>query len=215
MRVHDDRTEVIGVVADAPYRSIDGPQPVLYLPVAQVSPSRFLVHARVSNEHEAVAALDRALKAVDPRVLVRTALLITRFLDQMLAPERAGQWIGGAAGLLQLGLAVMAVWGLVAYAVERRRSEIAIRRALGATEAGIVQLVMRPSLWLLAVGGVIGSLTGVMAARVLHSEFTGLAPLDLTVVLPAALLVGAVVVVAAWWPARRAVSIEPASALKQ
>jgi putative ABC transport system permease protein len=77
-----------------------------------------------------------------------------------------------------------------------------------------VQLVMRPSVWLLAVGAVMGTFAGVVIVTVLHSEFTGLAPLDLTVVVPAALLIGAVVVAAAWVPARRAAAIEPASALK-
>ena len=119
-----------------------------------------------------------------------------------------------AAGLLQLGLALMATWGLVAYAVERRTAEIAIRRALGATEAGILRLVMRPSLWLLAVGAPIGAIAGAAIATVMHSEFLGQAPLELAVVVPAIAVLVPVVIVAAWLPARRALAIEPAAALK-
>jgi ABC-type antimicrobial peptide transport system permease subunit len=55
----------------------------------------------------------------------------------------------------------------------------------------------------------------VLTAQVMHAAFIGLAPIDLEVVVPAAVIVGLVVVAAAWWPARRAASVEPASALKQ
>ncbi|HYN06251.1 MAG TPA: ADOP family duplicated permease [Vicinamibacterales bacterium] len=216
IRLRDASTEVIGVVADTPYRASDGtPQPVLYVPLAQVPPRRLVLHARVKNEGEAIAALDRALRAVDPRIVVGTAMPLSHFLDQAKTGGRVAQWVGGVAGLLQLGLALMAIWGLVAYAVERRTAEFAIRRALGATEASIVRLVMRPSVWLLAAGAVLGCVAGVGLATALYSNFLGLAPIDLTVVVPAAVLLGAVVLAGAWLPARRAATVEPASALKQ
>jgi len=216
VRVADESRVVVGVVADVPYRSATDPvQPVIYLPLAQAPRTRFVLHARVKNEGETFAALDRALRAVDARVIVGMPMSFTQLMEQAKAPERLTQWIGGVAGLLQLGLALMAIWGLVAYAVERRTAEIAIRRALGETEAGIIRLVMRPSLWLLGIGAAIGCVAGIVVTKALYSSFLGLAPIDLTVVVPAAILVAVVVVAAAWLPARRAASIEPASALKQ
>jgi predicted permease len=216
IRLDDGPRQVVGVVADTPYRSTTGaPQPVLYLPLAQAPRQRMVLHAHVRSTGEAAVALDRALRAVDARVVVGTAMSLEQFLDLARAPGRVTQWIGVVAGLLQLGLALMAIWGLVTYAVERRTAEMAIRRALGATEGSIVQLLMRPSAWLVGVGAVLGCGVGVVAAEILHAEIVGLAPLDLSVVMPAALLVGAVVVIAVWLPARRAVAIEPAAALKQ
>jgi ABC-type antimicrobial peptide transport system permease subunit len=103
----------------------------------------------------------------------------------------------------------------VSYAVVRRTAEIALRRALGATEGSVMRFVMRPCLWLLAAGLVMGSAAGTLAATALQSEFLGLAPIDVKVVAPAVLLLGAVAVAAAWLPARRATAIEPASALKR
>lgn len=213
--VGDELREVVGVVADTPYRSLDGPQPVLYLPLAQTRRDRFVVHARVRNDGEAMAALGRALRDVDARVLVGPPASLSQRMEEALTPARVAQAVGAAAGLLQLGLALMATWGLVAYAVERRMPELAIRRALGATTGSILRLVMRPSLWLVAVGASLGSIAGVLTAQVMHAAFIGLAPIDLEVVVPAAVIVGLVVVAAAWWPARRAASVEPASALKQ
>ena len=68
---------------------------------------------------------------------------------------------------------------------------------------------------LIVVGGVIGLVAGILVAQVLHAEVGGLAPIDLTDALPATAVLALVVVAAAWLPARRATSIEPASALKQ
>ena len=215
LRTGDDVREIVGVVADTPYRSLDGPQPVLYVPISQ-SPrtGRFLLQARLAGS-ETSRELERTLRAVDPRILIGSPAPLTEYTQQLLVPERIGQGMAGLAGVLQLGLALMAIWGLVAYAVERRTGEIAIRRALGATENSIVGLMMRPSLWLLAVGTVIGCGAGVVAAGVLHAEFTGLAPIQFAIAIPAGALLVVVVAIAAWLPARRATTIEPASALKQ
>jgi ABC-type antimicrobial peptide transport system permease subunit len=188
---------------------------VVYVPAAQAPRRRLLVHARVKNEGEAIAALDRAIRDVDARILVGRAISMRQLMDETRIGGRIAQGVGVIAGALELGLALMATWGLVAYAVERRTTEIAIRRALGATEASVQRLVMRPSLWLLAIGAPIGCAAGMIAATALHSTFLGLAPLDLRVALPAVAALTPVVVLAAWLPARRAIATEPAAALKQ
>ena len=216
IRLDDELREVVGVVADVPYRSvIDPAQPVIYVPLAQSPRGRFVLHARMKTDGETVAALDRALRGVDSRVLVGPAIPLRQLMDQAKTEARVAQWIGGVAGALQLGLALMAIWGLVAYAVERRTAEIGIRRALGATEASVVTIVMRPSLRLLAIGALLGTGAGAVVAKAMHSSFLGLAPIDLTVVAPGAAVLTVVVGVAAWLPARRAASIEPAAALKR
>jgi ABC-type antimicrobial peptide transport system permease subunit len=174
-----------------------------------------LLHARVRGGPEVLATLDRAVQDVDARIIAGPVMPLRQWLDQFKAPVRATQWLGGAAGILQLGLALMAVWGLVTYAVERRSREVAIRLALGATRSNILQLIMRPSVWLLAIGAIVGSGVGIASTIVMHSEFVGLAPLDLTIVLPVAMLLLGLILTVAWLPSRRAAAIEPASALKQ
>ncbi len=207
---------VVGVVADVPYRSASAAShPVIYTALAQSPRNRYLLQARVRADGRAIGDLDRALRAVDARILIGAPMSANQFLELVRMPAKVTQAIGTVAGLLQLGLALMTTWGLVAYAVERRTVELAIRRALGATEAGIVQLIMRPSLWLLTSGAVIGCVAGAVAANALQAEFTGLIPIDLWVAVPAAVVVAAIVATAAWLPARRAARIEPAAALKQ
>ena len=216
IRLDKGPAEIVGVVADVPYRSFASePQPVLYVPLAQSPRNELVLHARVRSGADGLTALDRALRTVDARVIIGAGMPLSEFLDQSRAPVRASQRVGAIAGVLQLGLALMATWALVAYAVERRTKEIAIRRALGASEASILRLVMRPSMRLLAVGGAVGLVAGIFVARALHAEVGGLAPIDLTDVLPAAAFLALVVMAAAWMPVRRTASIEPASALKQ
>ena len=216
LRVNDVNREVVGVVADVPYRQAKIPnEPLLYVPLAQTAATRFIVHAETADLAAVAPAIDRALRSVDARIIVGSVAPLSALLDLARVEARVTEWIGGGAGLVQLALVLMALWGLVAFAVERRTPEIAIRRALGASERGIVALVMRPSLWLLGIGAMLGISAGVAAAAVLHAEFTGLAPLDFIVIAPVAGVFGIVVVVAAWLPARRAAAIQPAAALKQ
>lgn len=210
----DDLTEIVGVAADVPYRSAtDASHPVIYLPLGQSPTQRMVVHARVRNHGEVLAALDRALRTVDAGIIVGPAMPLRQYQDQVLTAPRVTQWVAVAGGVLQLGLALIATWALVSYAVNRRTREMAIRRALGASDASIVRLVMRPSLWLLAIGAVAGSAAGLAGAAALHASFIGLAPLDPLVVIPAGSVLGIVVLAAAWFPARRAISAEPSAAL--
>ncbi len=207
--------EVVGVVADVPYRSASAKtQPLVYVPQSQLPRETFVIHARLAGSSEALAAVDRELRMVDPRIVISAPATLASAYDEVRLPGRIVEGTGGVAGLLQLALALMATWGLVAYAVERRSAEIALRRALGATDSRILRLVMRPSLWLFAAGGGVGSAAGVLLAQALHAEFLGLGPINVIVVIPAALLFGVVVVFAAWLPARRATSVQPATLLR-
>jgi hypothetical protein len=125
VRLDDGLVEVVGVVADVPYRSLSEPlHPVMYLPLAQAPSNRFVLHARVRNEGEAIVALERALRAVNPRIMFRARRRCRGFWIRRKRRARR-TWIGGVAGLLQLALALMATWGLVAYAVERRQPNLA------------------------------------------------------------------------------------------
>jgi predicted permease len=210
------RVEIVGVVADTKYQKLtEKPMALIYLPATQVPLRRGLVHARVRGGGETLAALERAVRSVDARVAVGSAVPFSKMMELFTIGERATQWIGGAIGVLQLGLAMMALWGLVSYAVERRTAEMGIRVALGATAGSLVRLMVRPAASLILIGATFGTVAGVIAAQIIQSEAAGLAPIDVRLALPAAALFALIAMAAAWLPARRAGLADPAAALKR
>lgn len=214
LTIHGRLVEIVGVVADTRYRAVNEPfRPVIYLPFTQIPHARFFLHARFADGG-ALAAMSRAARSVDPTVLIDAAVPVAARLDEIRAPERAAQWMGIAGGTAQLGLVLMAVWALVAYAVERRRTEIGVRLALGATPAAIVRLIMQPVVVLIAAGVAIGTAGGIAAAALLQSEFVGLGSLNFAMALPALAAVAAAGAAAALVPARRATDVDPIVALR-
>ena len=206
--------EIVGVAADTRYRAVNEPfRPVVYLPVSQKPLTHFYIHARAGSG-EALTAMDRAARSIDPAILIDTAAPLQARMDEVLAPERAAQWAGAAGGVAQFLLVLMALWALVAYAVARRTREIGIRMALGATPAGVVGLVVRPALVLVAIGAAAGAAAGVAATIVLQSEFVGLGKVELAAGVPVLASVACVTVAALLVPARRAARVEPVVALR-
>jgi putative ABC transport system permease protein len=215
LTVNKRAVEIVGVVADTRYRAVNEPyRPVLYLPFDQYPQGRFFIHARVRGGGETLAALDRAVRSVDPRIVVDRAMPLDAWFDDIRAPERATQWIGGVAGVAQFALVLMALWALVAYSVERRTAEMGVRLALGATPRSLVQLVLRPALTLIAAGAVLGSGIGLAAGTVMASEFVGVADVEPLAGIPVILALAAVAAAAALVPARRVARVDPIAALR-
>ena len=207
---------IVGVVADTRYFSSTEPyQALLYLPVTQVDTYRTTVHARVSGDGAAIAALERAVRSVDARLAVEQPTAFNARIDMVNAPERMIRWIAAGTGAVQLALALMALWGLVAYAVERRSAEWGLRVALGATPSSLVHLSVRPAAFLIGVGVVAGAAAGVVATQVLRSSGMNHVAIDLRAAVPLAMVFGTVALVAAWWPARKAGRVDPASLLRR
>ena len=207
--------EIVGVVGDIRYRSVsEAYPPLVYVPQAQVDSRRFIIHARIRGGGETLAAMSAAARSVDPRILVDSAALLERRLDEVRLPERAGNWLGVAAGVAQFSLALMALWALVAYSVARRRREIGVRVALGATDRGVVSLLVRPAVVLIAAGSVLGSALGAVAAVALQSSFIGLAPIQPAAGIPAMVIMVLTAIGAALVPALQAARVDPNVALR-
>jgi ABC-type antimicrobial peptide transport system permease subunit len=116
-----------------------------------------------------------------------------------------------AAALL---LAVVGLYGVMAYAVTRRTREIGIRIALGATPAKILSLVLKQGARVTAVGVVIGVVGSFLLTRAIRSLLFGLSPTDPLTFAAVALLLIAVALLACWVPARRAAKVDPMVALR-
>ena len=216
MMMENQPVTIVGVAGDIRYFLPTEPyQALLYLPIAQVTPYRTTVHARVSGDGATIAALERALRSVDARVAVEPPTSLSGRIDATNAPERVMRWVGAGAGGVQLILALMALWGLVAYAVERRSAEWGLRVALGATPASLVRLSVRPAAVLIVTGVVVGTAVGAVATEILRSSGMSQVAIDARAVVPLAVVFTIVALTAAWWPARKAGLTDPASLLRR
>ena len=117
-------------------------------------------------------------------------------------------------GIMGLSLALVGLYGLVAYAASRRTKEIGIRMAIGAGRGDVLRMVLSQGLILAAVGLVIGVIASDGARRLLQASFPGETPADPGAVILVAIGVVVVMFVAAYIPARRASRIDPMSALR-
>jgi putative ABC transport system permease protein len=136
-------------------------------------------------------------------------------VDAVLTQERVMAALSGIFGALALLLAALGLYGVTSYAVNRRRAEIGIRLALGAAPGGVVALILRRALALIGGGILAGSLVSLWLARFVSPLLFGLQPRDPATLTAAILLLGAVGVLAAWLPARRASRIDPTRVLRE
>lgn len=208
---------VVGVVRDfgATFYG-DPPQPTVYLAHAQVPTSSMLLVVRATRDPGGLVPLVRqTLRRLDPEVPTTSYLTGEGLLDLWLQESRTIAAILGALGGLALGLAVLGLWGMVAYSVTQRSFELGMRMVLGADRRSVRYAVMR-SFLVLGGAGVLGGLVVSSAtALVLRDHLVMLrVSLPATASLITALLL-AVVALASYLPARRATAIEPVRALRR
>lgn len=213
--------EIVGLVEDAVYRSLREPlSATFYLPAVQWQegslPPGFSLSIRSAGVRPATVtkSVAEAIATVD-RDLSITFLPLTDQINSSLIQERLTALLSGFFGSLALLLAGIGLYGVTAYAVGRRRTEIGIRMALGAHPAAVVRMVLRRVGLLIGLGIVIGTGVSLWVAQLVEKLLFGLRSRDpLTLVLAAAVLAG-IGGVAAWLPARRASRIEPADVLRE
>jgi ABC-type antimicrobial peptide transport system permease subunit len=216
--------EIIGLVEDAAFTSVREPvEPTLYRPLAQSASAELLksipslslsirsvegvVPARLAN------SVSSAIADVAPAVTVSFQAL-TETLSVYYIRERLLAMLSGYIGLFALILGAVGVYGVTAHAVSRRRTELGVRLALGASGFAIVRAVAGRLIVLCGAGIVAGCLIAVSAGRFVQALLFDTTPRDPVSV---ALSVMALVVVAgcaAWIPARRAARLDPADVLR-
>ena len=212
-----DRLTVVGVVRDTHYRDLRNPRPSIYLPLRQsqfpVAPTTLII-ATNGRPAALMPSIRRAVAEVEPGVAVASAVPFETFIADRLAQPQLNALLlllfGGAA----LTLAAVGLFGVMATAVRQRTREFAIRVALGAQPAWILQGVLRDALALLGAGACLGLGLALTTTRLLRSLLFGVSPIDpLTLALGGGVLAGAALL-AAYLPARRASRIDPAQALR-
>lgn len=211
--------EIIGLVSDAVYRNLREPRgPTLYLAMAQdsVAPSSVVLTVRTvsANPAELTRSLSAAMSDVNPNLSFSFRPL-EAYVDETLSQERLIAMLSGFFGVLALLLAALGLYGLTAYAVTRRRAELGIRMALGASPPAVVRLVMSRTGRLIAGGLFAGLLLSWWASRFVSSLLFGLEPADPFTLVGAVVVLTLVALLAGWIPARRAARVDPAEVLRQ
>ena len=163
---------------------------------------------------DVLRAMTQAVAAVNPGIDVHTHILTIQ-IEEALLRDRLMATLAGAFGLLAGLLATLGLYGVIAYMVERRRSEIGIRMALGADRGKVVRLVLREAALLLVVGVGAGTLLSLWAGQAAASMLFGIQPRDPSVMASAIALLAAVALIASYAPARRASRVEPMRALRE
>ena len=225
-RGHDPKTRVtcavVGVVRDDAWQTLNRePRPFMMLPVLQHEQLRMtmLVHAR-GAAGPLVASVRGAMRRVEPLMPTTDVRTLTGHFDMMAMPFRALSRAMVACGVMALLLAVVGIYGIMAYSVARRRREMGIRIALGALRADILRMMVGQGMRLVAIGVAIGIALGMGLTRVLASLpigtelLFGVSAFDpLTFALLAAAM-GAAGMAACLIPAHRASTVDPMRTLR-
>src|SRR5206468_7745625 len=173
--------EIIGLAADAMYKSVRDPvPPTVYTSILQPGGPPFAsrtltVRAAAGPPALLTRSVAAAISAVNPD-LALTFRTMSDSIDASLTQERVVAMLSGFFGALALLLAALGLYGVTAYAVERRRTEIGIRIALGAAPGSVVRLVLGRVLPLIAAGIAIGAGVGAWAAQFVASLLYGPEP---------------------------------------
>jgi ABC-type antimicrobial peptide transport system permease subunit len=175
--------------------------------------TRFLIRAAVGPAG-LVPVLRQVIPSEDPRLSVASLDLGPDLVRRLLVQERAVATLLVAFGVLALGLAAVGLYGLIAYQVVRRRSEIGIRMALGARRRDVMWAMLRRGFVWIACGTAVGVPVALIASRVTQGLLFGVSATDPATLIGAAGMMAAVGLLAAYIPARRASRVDPAVALR-
>jgi predicted permease len=221
----DDRTarqdapnlEVIGVVKDLKFKNLRDPAPPqAYFPYWRDETPRFMtfyLRTRVDPQ-QLMETVREQVRRLDPNVPVVDLRTIDEQIGLSLKTERLVASLSGAFGALATALAVIGLYGVMAYIVARRKREIGIRVALGALQSDVVWMVMRQVVLLSGAGLAIGALLAFALGSLIRSQLYGLQPHDPFTFVSAGLVLAVAAGMAGLIPSWRASRVDPMHALR-
>ena len=208
--------QVIGVVGTTVVGQIgEDPQPTAYLPMRQqYSPFATLVVRTNSNPEPLIGAVRTQVQQIDKNLAFTNAQTVQQILGQGLWAARMGAALLGLFGALALILASIGIYGVLAYSVAQRTSEIGLRMALGAQPRQVLGLVLKQGMLLAIIGAGVGIIVALPVARMAGNLLYGVSATDPLTYVGITLLLMAVALLACYLPARRATRIDPLIALR-
>jgi predicted permease len=212
----DQAVEIVGVIRDTRYRSLrDAPPRMALYPLAQEPELAMTLHLRTAVDSRAIAAaVRREVADVDAALPVFGVRSYVQQVATSLQNDRMLAILAAFFGGLALLLASIGLYGVVARAVVGRTREIGVRIALGARPGDVLRLVLGDAGRLAVVGAVLGMAVSLATTQVASGLLFGITPTDPETLAGSVAVLGAVTLLAAYLPARRAARIDPMQALR-
>ncbi len=217
IRRGDADLTVVGVVRDGKYRSLsEDPLPYFYLSLWQQHQAQTTVHVRTNGPSAGAASAIRATaRELDPALAIFDVRTLEDHLGFAFLLPRVTSVLLGTFGVLALGLAVVGIYSVTAYAASQRRREVGIRMALGAQVGDVLRLILRQGLVVVAAGVGVGVIGAFILTRFAASLLYGISPTDPGSFTGAVALLAVAGLAAALVPALRAARIQPTDALRR
>src|SRR5262245_34509546 len=221
IRVHVNESvkasrEIVGVVADVRTRGLEtDPVPVIYVPHAQYGPETMTIVARTPGDPmQALPDLKSILKQVGPGVAISSPRTADAWVSASVAEPRFRTLLLSIFAIVSLALAAVGLYGVVAFSVSQRSSEIGLRIALGADSRTVLGLVLREGMRPVAAGILCGLGGAAILARVMKTLLFEVDAGDPATFTAVALALATVALAACYVPARRATRVDPAATLR-
>ena len=212
--IYNDKTlEVVGIVGDVKYNSVKGDfKPTIY---TAKPGGDFSFQIRTALKPEALeGSMRKVVAEAAPNLPIQDVGTLQEGIDSNLSSENSMARLSSGFGLLALLLAAIGIYGVLAYSVARRTSEIAIRMSLGAMPQNILRLILREGLMPAVTGAAAGLLASWGLTRLVQQFLYGIKPLDAFTFSVATLILFGIAALACILPARRAMRVDPMVALR-
>ena len=210
--------EIIGIVDDIREGSLDSETwPAIYEPFNQSPETYFSLVVRTSQaEQSLLPTLAAAIHGIDRDLVTLPGASMNQLIHDSPSAylHRSSAWLVGAFAVLALLLGVVGLYGVVAYSVSQRTREIGVRMALGAKRSAVYRLILKEAGWLTAIGVVTGMACSIFVTRLMRSLLFGVQSWDLPTLAAVAFVLGVASLLASYFPARRAASVNPTEALR-
>ena len=210
--------EIVGVVSDVRARSLtQQAEPEVYLPLRQATAFSKHLIVRTHGDSDPLAlapSVQAALRALDPAVAIESVKTFSRIESDSMAQHRLATTVTTAFGLAASVLAALGIYGALAWSMQRRRRELAIRVALGADRKRVLNVVFLDIARPLIAGAAIGLGLAVLLSRALSAWLFGITPHDPTMLVAATALLIVIALAATWLPARDALHTDPNAVLR-
>jgi putative ABC transport system permease protein len=207
---------VVGVVENVRYTGVAGPnESAIYRPFGQ-SPFRLVtLVARTSGDPDRIAAeLRQVIRTYDPDISIGLIQPLSGWVSSAVAQPRFRALMLSAVAAITLLLAMVGLYGVIAYSTAQRTAEIGVRMAIGAQRSDVVRMVLGEGTRLAVAGVVIGMIAAYWSARLLTTFLYGVSTTDLAAFGGSAIGLFVVALVATYVPAARAARVDPAVALR-